>query len=323
MKAIRIHEVGGPEVLRYEDCPDPSPGPGQVLIDVQAIGVNFADTMARNGIIPPSSLPSTIGREAAGVVSAIGEGVTEANVGDLVTYYGVTTGAYAQQVVVPAEVTVNIPDGLDAKTAAAVILQGMTAHCLAYSVYALKPGDSALVHAGAGGTGLLLIQMAKRARAYVFVTVSTDDKATLVRGVGADKAIVYTRDDFEATIKEATGGQGVQVVYDSVGKDTFEKSLNCLAPRGCLAMYGQASGPVPPLDVARLGRGSLFLSSVHLDYYVADREQLLWRAGQVMGWVASGELKLNIGGTFPLAEAVEAHRQLEGRQSTGKLLLIP
>ena len=323
MKAIRIHETGGPEVLRYEECPNPTPGPGQVLIDVQAVGVNFADTMARSGIIPPAGLPSIIGREAAGVVSAIGEGVTEAKVGDLVTYYGVTTGAYAQQVVVPASVTVKIPDGLDAKAGAAVILQGMTAHCLAYSVYPLKPGDSALVHAGAGGTGLLLIQMAKRAGAYVFATVSTDDKAALATGAGADKAIVYTRDDFEETINESTGGQGVQVVYDSVGRDTFEKSLNCLARRGCLAMYGQASGPVPPIDIARLGRGSLFLSSVHLDYYVADREQLLRRAGEVMGWVASGELKLRIGGTFPLAEAVEAHQQLEVRQSTGKLLLIP
>jgi NADPH2:quinone reductase len=308
MKAIRIHEVGGPETLKYEDCPSPTPGPGQVLIDVQAIGVNFADTMVRSGVIPTSSFPSTIGREAAGVVSAVGQGVTEAKVGNLVTYYGVTTGAYAQQVVVPARVTIKLPDGLDARAGAALILQGMTAHCLAYSAYPLKAGDSALVHAGAGGTGLLLIQMAKRAGAYVFATVSTDDKAALVKEAGADKAIVYARDDFEEEINKATDGQGVQVVYDSVGKDTFEKSLKCLARRGCLATYGRASGPVPPVDPASLGKGSLFLTSVNLDDYVADREQLLWRAGEVMSWVASGELKLRIGGTFPLAEAVEAHR---------------
>ena len=323
MKAIRMHEMGGPEVLEYEDCPEPIPGPGQAVIDVQAVGVNFADTMVRSGVIPSPGLPSTVGREAAGVVSAVGEGVTEVKVGDLVTYYGVTTGAYAQQVVVPARATVKIPEGLDARAGAAVILQGMTAHCLAHSVYPLKSGDSALVHAGAGGTGLLLIQMLKRAGAYVFATVSTDDKAALARDAGADRAIVYTREDFEEEIKKATDGRGVQVAYDSVGKDTFEKSLNCLARRGCLATYGQASGPVPAVDISRLGRGSLFLTSVHLNDYTADREELLWRAGEVMGWVASGELQLRIGGTFPLAEAAEAHRQLEERQSTGKLLLIP
>ncbi len=323
MKAVRMHEAGGPAVLKYEDCPSPTPGPGQVLIDVQAVGVNFADTMVRSGIIPSPSLPATVGREAAGIVSATGEGVTEASVGDLVTYYGVTTGAYAQQVVVPARVTVKIPDGLDARAGAAVILQGMTAHYLAHSSYPLKPGDSALVHAGAGGTGLLLIQMAKRAGAYVFATVSTDDKAALAREAGADRAIVYTREDFAEEIKKATDDRGVDAVYDSVGKDTVEKGLSCLAPRGCLVMYGRASGPVPPIDVASLGRHSMFLGTAQLNDYTATREELVWRAGEVMGWVASGELKLRIGGTFPLAEASEAHRQLEGRQSTGKLLLIP
>ena len=323
MKAVRIHELGGPEVLKYEDCSSPTAGPGQVLVDVQAVGVNFADTMVRSGVMPTSSLPSIIGREAAGVVSAVGEGVTEAAVGDLVTYYGVTTGAYAQQVVVPAERTVKIPEGLDAKAGAAVILQGMTAHCLAYGVYLLKPGDYALVHAGAGGTGLLLIQMAKRAGAYVFATVSTNDKAALAQEAGADSAIIYTQEDFEEKVKRVTGGRGVQVVYDSVGKDTFEKSLNCLAPRGCLAAYGQASGPASPVHLMDLAGGSFFLTFVHLDHYTASREELLRRAGEVMSWVASGELKLRTGGVFPLAEAAEAHRQLESRRSTGKLLLIP
>ena len=323
MKAIRMYEVGGPEVLKYEDCPEPVPGPGEVVIDVQAIGVNFADVGTRRGSISPPGLPTTPGRESAGVVSAIGDGVTEASVGDLVTYYGHQTGAYAQRVAVPARIVVKIPEGLDAKSGAAAILQGMTAYCLAYSVYPLKAGDSALVHAGAGGTGLLLIQMAKRAGAYVFATVSTDEKAAVVMDAGADRAIVYSREDFEEEVNKATDGRGVQVVYDSVGKTTFEKSLRCLGRRGCLSLYGQASGPVPPLDVASIARGSVFLTRTSLSDYTVDRQELLWRAGEVLGWVASGELKLRIGGTFPLADAAEAHRQLEGRQSTGKLLLIP
>ena len=318
-----MYEVGGPEVLKYEDCPEPVPGPGEVVIDVQAIGVNFADVGTRRGSISPPGLPTTPGRESAGVVSAIGDGVTEASVGDLVTYYGHQTGAYAQRVAVPARIVVKIPEGLDAKSGAAAILQGMTAYCLAYSVYPLKAGDSALVHAGAGGTGLLLIQMAKRAGAYVFATVSTDEKAAVVMDAGADRAIVYSREDFEEEVNKATDGRGVQVVYDSVGKTTFEKSLRCLGRRGCLSLYGQASGPVPPLDVASIARGSVFLTRTSLSDYTVDRQELLWRAGEVLGWVASGELKLRIGGTFPLADAAEAHRQLEGRQSTGKLLLIP
>ena len=324
MKAIRIHETGGPEVLRYEDYPVPTPGPGQAVIDVQAIGVNFTDVVTRRGgANPPPRLPMTPGMEAAGVVSAVGEGVTEVKVGDPVVYCAVI-GAYAQQVAVPADVLIKIPDGLDAKTAAAVLLQGMTAHFLAHSLYPLKPGDSALVHAGAGGTGLLLIQMAKRAGAHVFATVSTDEKAALATEAGADRAIVYTREDFEEEIKQATDGRGVQVVYDSVGIATFDKSLKCLAPRGYLALYGQASGPVPPVDTARLyGGGSLFLTRPSLLDYTANREDLLWRAGEVLSWAKSGELKVNIGATFPLADAAEAHRQLEGRHSTGKLVLVP
>ena len=329
MKAIRMYEVGGPEVLKYEECPGPTPGPGQALLDVQAIGVNFSDiyyrtaVSPRTGVTPLPSFPMTPGREAAGVVSAVGEGVTEVKVGDLVAYWGVI-GSYAQQVAVSASVLVKVPEVLDARAGAALLLQGMTAHYLAYSTYPLRPGDSALVHAGAGGTGLLLIQMAKRAGAYVFATVSTDEKAAVAREAGADRAIIYTREDFEEEVKKATDGRGVQVVYDSVGQATFDKSLNCLARRGYLALYGQSSGPVPPVDTTRLALGgSLFLTRPMLGDFTATREELLWRAGEVMGWVASGELKLHIGGTFPLADAAEAHRQLEGRHSTGKLLLIP
>ncbi len=323
MKAVRIHQVGGPEVLKYEDCPDPTPGPGQALVEVQAVGVNFTDVNTRRGgANPPPSLPMTPGREAAGLVRAVGRGVTEVKLGDLVTYCGVT-GSYAQKVAVPANVLVKMPQGLDARMGAAVLLQGMTAHYLAYSTYPLKQGDSALVHAGAGGTGLLLIQMAKRAGAYVFATVSTEDKAALAREAGADKVIIYTRQDFEEEVKKATNGQGVQVVYDSVGKTTFDKGLNCLARRGYMVLYGQSSGPVPPVDTARLGNGSRFLTRPALGDYTPDRDDLLWRAGEVLRWVKSGELDVHIGGTFPLANAAEAHRQLEGRLSTGKLLLIP
>ena len=321
MKAVRIYEVGGPEVIRYEDCPDPTPVPDQALVDVEAIGVNFADVSTRSGANPPANLPMTPGIEAAGVVSAIGRDVTEVKVGDTVAYWGVM-GSYAQQVAIPAKRLVKIPDGLDARTGAAVMVQGLTAHYLAYSTYSLKPGDSVLVHAGAGGTGLLLIQMAKRAGAYVFATVSTEEKAALAREHGADSAIIYTKEDFEQKVKEGTGGRGVQVVYDAVGKTTFDKSLNCLAPRGCLALYGQSSGPVPPSAMGNL-RASVFLTRPSLFDHTADREELLWRAGEVFTWVASGELKLHISGAFPLADAAEAHRHLEGRRSVGKMLLIP
>lgn len=322
MKAIRIHEFGGPEVLKYEDCPSLSPGPGQVLIILQAVGVNFADVSARRGGAAPSpSLPTIPGFEAAGVVSAIGDGAGDLRVGDSVVYWGVR-GSYAEQAVVPPDVLVKIPVGLDARMAAAVFLQGMTAHYLAFSTYRLKPGDFALIHAGAGGTGLLLVQMAKRAGAYVFATVSTEEKAALAREAGADNAIIYTREDFEEEVRETTDGRGCQAVYDSVGQTTFEKSLKCLARRGCLALYGQSSGPVPPVAPLSL-RGSSFLTRPSLVDHTATRDELEWRAGEVMSWVASGELKVRVGGEFSLAEASEAHRQLESRLSTGKLLLIP
>ena len=322
MKAIRIHQVGGPEVLKLEDCPDPIPGRGEVLLDVKAVGVNFTDVHTRSGTNPAPSLPITPGREAAGVVAALGEGVTDFQVGDLVAYCGLT-GSYSERVSVPASVLVNLPEGVDAATGATVLLQGMTAHYLAHGTYPLKPGDSALVHAGAGGTGLLLIQMAKRAGAFVFATVSTDDKAAVAREAGADRTIIYTRQDFEEEVRNSTGEKGVQVVYDSVGKDTFEKGIRCLANRGCIVLFGQASGAVPPLDPARLGKGSLYLTRSTLADYTASRDELLWRSGEVLSWVKSGELKLRIGGTFALADAAEAHRQLEGRLTTGKLLLIP
>ena len=323
MKAIRIHELGGPEVLKYEDCPSPTPGQGEALINVQAIGVNFADVSARRGgsWVPSPTLPTIPGFEAAGVVLAVGDGAGDVKVGDTVAYWGVR-GSYAEQATVPADVLVKLPMELDARIGAAVFLQGMTAHYLAFSTYPLKPGDFALVHAGAGGTGLLLIQMAKRAGAYVFATVSTEEKAALAREAGADSAIIYTREDFEEEVRKATDGRGCQAVYDSVGKITFEKSLNCLAPRGCLALYGQASGPVSPVATGSL-KASAYLTRASLVDYTASREELEWRAGEVLSWVASGELKVRVGGEFPLAEAAEAHRQLEGRHSTGKLLLIP
>ena len=322
MKAIRMHEQGPPEVLKYEDCPDPSPGSGEVVVDIEASGINFLDLNIRSGAYPPPEMPSIPGREAAGRVSAVGKGVIDVEVGDLVAYCGVV-GAYAQKAAVPTNVLIKMPEGLDAATGAAVLLQGMTAHYLAHSTYPLKEGDSCLVHAGAGGTGALLIQMAKRAGARVFTTVSTDEKAAIAEEAGADHVIIYTRDDFEAAVKKATGGAGLQVVYDSVGKTTFEKSMKCLAPTGCLVLFGQASGPVPPMEPARLGAGSLFLTRPSLGDYTPTREDLVRRATDVFNWTSSGELKVRIGATFPLAQAAEAHRHMESRQSTGKLVLAP
>ena len=322
MKAIRIHEVGGPEVLKYEDCPSPAPGPGQALVDMQAIGVNFTDVYTRTGIYQPPNLPTTVGVEGAGVVSAVGDGVTQVGVGDTVAYWGVM-GSYSEHAAVPADVLVKVPEGLDARTGAAVMVQGMTAHYLAFSCYPLKSGDSALIHAGAGGTGALLIQLAKQVGAYVFTTVSTEEKAEVARQAGADKVIIYTREDFEEEVKKGTEGHGVQVVYDSVGQTTFDKSRNCLARRGCLVLFGQASGVVPPFSPGSLARGSAYLTRPGLADYTATREELLWRAGELFGWVKSGQLKLRIGATFPLSEAAEAQRQLESRKTTGKLILVP
>ena len=268
-----------------------------------------------------ADLPITLGSEAAGTVEAVGAEVTEVAPGDRVAY-AMTRGSYAEYAVVPSAMLVKIPGTLDFASAAAAMLQGMTAHYLTHSTYPLKPGDTCLVHAAAGGAGGLTVQMAKMRGARVFGTVSTEAKAEIARQHGADEVILYTRDDFDAAAKRLTGGRGVDVVYDSVGVTTFEKSLNSLRPRGMLALFGQSSGPVPPFDPSILNaKGSLFLTRPSLGHYVLTRDELLWRAGDVLGWVASGALKLHIGGTYPLAHAADAHRDLEGRKTTGKLLL--
>ena len=322
MKAMRVLRYGGPEAITLEEIPPPKPGEGQALVRLQAVGVNFIDIYQRMGLYPVP-LPFTPGNEGAGIVQETGPGVTEVASGDHVAYAGVS-GSYAEFAVVPSWRLVRVPKGIDPKTAAAAMLQGMTAHYLSHDTYPLKPGDACLVHAAAGGVGLLLVQMARRRGARVFGTVSTPEKARLAREAGADDVIQYTESDFETEVKRLTGGQGVQVVYDSVGQATFEKSLNCLAPRGYLVLYGQSSGPVPSFDPQVLNaRGGLFLTRPSLGHYTRDRQELLSRADQVLGWVADGTLGVRIGGTYPLEEAGEAHRRLAGRQTTGKILLIP
>ncbi len=321
MKAVRVHEHGGPEVLRYEDIPLPTLGPGQALVKVEAIGLNYIDVYHRSGLYK-TSLPFTPGMEAAGTVTATGPGVTEVQVGDRVAY-APSIGTYAESAVVAADRLVKLPEGLDARSAAAAILQGMTAHYLTSSTYPLNSGDTALVHAAAGGVGLLLIQMAKMRGARVIGTVSTKEKASVAREAGADEVILYTEQDFEAEVKRLTGGKGVNVVYDSVGKTTFDKSLNCLGSRGMLALFGQSSGPVAPVDPARLARNAVFLTRPSLQPYTASGAELLQRAGDVFGWVGSGQLTLRIHQTLPLKDAAEAHRLLEGRKTIGKVLLIP
>ena len=322
MKAIRVHTPGGAEALRYDDVAPPTPKAGEALVKIEAVGINFIDIYIRSGLYK-NQLPLTLGQEGAGVVEAAGPGVTEVRVGDRVAYSG-TPGSYAEYAVVPAARLVKIPDGLGAKDAAAAMLQGMTAHYLAHTTYPLKAGDTALVHAAAGGVGLLLVQMAKHRGARVFGTVSTEDKAKLAKEAGADEVILYTQQDFESEVKRLTDGRGVQVVYDSVAKTTFEKSLNSLAPRGYMVLYGQSSGPVPAFDLAQLGaKGSLFITRPSLAHYTLTRDELLQRSGDVLGWIRAGQLKLRIDQTYPLKDAAEAHRRLEGRQSTGKLLLVP
>jgi NADPH2:quinone reductase len=322
MRAIRVHGYGGPEVLTWEEQATPSPEAGQALVRLEAVGVNYIDIYHRTGLYK-NPLPFTLGLEGAGVVEGVGAGVSEVRVGDRVAYQGVQ-GSYATHALVPAARLVVLPAGLDARTGAAAMLQGMTAHYLVHATYPLKPGETALLHAAAGGVGLLLIQMAKRRGTRVLGTVSTPEKVRLAKEAGADEVIQYTTQDFETEVKRLTGGRGVQVVYDSVGKTTFEKSLNVLAPRGTLVLFGQASGPVPPVDLGILaGKGSLYVTRPTLGHYVATREELLRRAGDVLGWVQAGELTLRIEHTFPLARAAEAHRALEGRRTTGKVLLIP
>ena len=321
MKAIRVHELGGPEVLRYEEIPAPTHGPGQALVKIEAIGLNFIDIYFRTGLYK-TALPFVPGMEAAGTVTAVAPNVTEVQVGDRVAY-APAIGAYAEYAAVAAERLVKLPKGLDERSAAAAILQGMTAHYLAFSTYPLKPGDTALVHAAAGGVGLLLVQIAKMRGARVFGTVSTREKAALAREAGADEVIQYTEQDFEAEVMRLTNGKGVNVVYDSVAKTTFDKSLNCLAPRGMLALFGQSSGPVPPVDPARLAKNAVFLTRPGLGPYTATRAELLERAGDVFGWITAGKLKVHIHATLPLKDAPEAHRLLEGRKTVGKVLLVP
>ena len=322
MRAIRVHEFGGPEAMRLEELPSPKPGEGQALVRIEASGVNFIDVYQRTGLYK-NPLPYGLGLEGGGVVEAVGSGVATVRAGDRVAWTGVP-GSYATHNVIPADRLVALPAGVDARSGAAAMLQGMTAHYLAHSTYPLKAGDACLVHAAAGGVGLLLCQMARRAGARVIGTVSTEDKAKLAREAGAHDVILYSREDFEAEVIRLTGGKKLQVVYDAVGRDTFEKGLNCLAPRGYMVLYGAASGPVAPLDPQVLNaKGSLFLTRPSLFNYIATRDDLVRRAGEVLSWIQKGELKLRIGATFPLAEAAQAHRDLEGRRTTGKVLLLP
>ncbi len=321
MKAIRFEATGGPEVLRLTEVASPVPGPGQVRVRVAAAGLNFIDVYHRIGLYPVP-LPWTPGLEGAGTVESLGPEVSGLAVGDRVAWSN-GPGSYAEEVAVPADRLVKVPAGVDSRTAAALMLQGMTAHYLVETVYPLGAGKACLVHAAAGGVGLLLVQMAKRKGARVFATVSTDEKATLAREAGADVVILYTKQDFAAEVKKGTEGRGVDVIYDSVGQTTFEKGLDCLAPRGMMALFGQSSGVVSPVPPSALAKGSLFLTRPTLFHYVADRASLEWRAGDVLGQVASGQLSVRIGRTYPLAEASEAHRALEGRLTTGKVLIIP
>jgi NADPH:quinone reductase len=321
MKAIRVSSFGGPEVLRLEEVATPRPGPRQVRVKVEAAGLNFIDVYHRTGLYP-NPLPITPGMEGGGVVLEVGPDVTTLRLGDRVAWAAVS-GSYAGELVAPADKLVAVPAGLDTRTAAALMLQGMTAQYLTESTFPLRPGHTCLVHAAAGGVGLLLVQMARKRGARVFGTVSTEEKAALAREAGAHEVILYTREDFLAAVKRLTEGAGVNVVYDSVGQSTFEKSLEALVPRGMLALFGQSSGVVPPFSASLLARASLFLTRPTLFHYIADRKSLEARASAVMGWAASGELQVRIGRTFPLAEAAEAHEALEGRKTTGKVLLIP
>jgi NADPH2:quinone reductase len=322
MKAVRVHKYGGPEVLTQEDIPVPEPKAGEARVKIEAVGVNFIDVYQRTGLYPLQT-PFTLGMEGAGIVDAVGEGVSEVKPGDRVAY-AMILGSYAEYAVVPAWRLALVPANVDAQSGAALMLQGMTAHYLTHSTYPLKKGESALVHAAAGGVGLLLIQIAKQLGATVIGTVSTEAKAKLAKDAGADHLILYTQTDFADEIKKITAGRGVQVVYDSVGQSTFEKSLDCLRPRGCMVLFGQSSGPVPPFDAGKLAaKGSLFLTRPSLIHYTLDRAELLERAGDLFSWTASGKLKLRIEKTFALAEAAEAHRQLEGRKTAGKIILLP
>ena len=321
MKAVRIHEQGAPEVLKYEQVSEPELKDDEALVRLKAIGVNFTDVYTRSGMYP-AQLPLIIGLEGAGVVSAVGSSVTDLRLGDAVAYSN-ALGAYAEYAAVQASRLVKLPEGLDEELAAAAMLQGMTADYLTTDTFRIKEGHKVLIHAGAGGVGLLLIQMAKERGAYVMVTVSTEAKAQIAKDTGADDAIVYSEQDFEEEVRRLTGDQGADVIYDSVGKTTFEKSLRSLSPRGHLVLFGQSSGMVPPMAPSVLAKGSLYLTRPMLGDYIATRGELEQRAARVFGGLQSGRLKIRILKTLPLSQAMEAHRLLEGRETIGKLLLVP
>ena len=321
MHAIQVKRHGAQEVLEYVEVETPRPKSGEALVRLEAIGVNFVDVYHRTGLYR-LELPLTPGSEGAGVVEEVGPGVTEVHKGDRVAW-AMVVGSYAEYAVVPAWKLVPIPSGVDSRTAAAAMVQGMTAHYLTMSTYPLKKSDTALIHAAAGGIGGLLVQVAKMRGARVFGTVSTEEKAKIAREAGADEVINYKERDFETEVMRLTGGKGVNVVYDSVGKTTFDKSLNCVTRRGLLALFGQSSGPVPPFDPARLAKNGIYLTRPSLGHYAADREELLWRASEIFTWIREGRLKLRIDRDLPLRDASKAHRLLEGRETKGKLILLP
>jgi NADPH2:quinone reductase len=322
MKKIQITQTGGPEVMKLAEVPKPSTAPGQALVKIAASGVNFIDVYFRSGLYK-AELPLTPGSEAAGTVESVAPGVTVVKPGDRVAY-AMARGSYSEYALVPADQLVVLPDSVDMQPAAAAMLQGMTAHYLTHSTWAVKPGDKVLVHAAAGGAGRLIAQMAKMLGATVYGTVGTDAKAAIAKKSGVDEAIVYTREDFAVEVKRLTGGKGVDVIYDSVGATTFLKGLDIIRPRGMMALFGQSSGVVSPIDPNILNpKGSLFLTRPSLAHHVLTREELLWRAGDVLSWVGSGKLKLVVDKTYALADAADAHRDLEGRKTAGKLLLIP
>jgi NADPH2:quinone reductase len=322
MKAIRIHEHGGPEELRLEELPTPEPGDGQALVNVEAVGVNFVEIYQRSGAYK-MSLPATLGSEGAGTVAALGKGARGVAVGERVAWTNVP-GSYATHALVPANRLVRLTAGLSARDGAAAMLQGLTAHYLAFSMGALEAGDACLVHAAAGGVGQLLCQMLKMQGVRVIGTVSTEAKAKVAREAGADDIIRYTELDFETETRRLTDGEGVRIVYDGVGKDTFDKSLNVLRPRGALVLFGQASGAVPPFDPQALNaRGSLWLTRPSLVHYIASDAELRQRSDELLGWIAAGKLRVRVDRTYPLAQAADAHRALAGRETMGKILLIP
>ena len=322
MKAVVVTDPGGPEALEVLDRPQPEPGPGQLRVDVRAAGVNFIDIYERSGRYPMPT-PFVAGSEGAGVVSVVGEGVADVAVGDRVAWAMVKGAGYAEQVLVPADRAVPVPDGVDDETAAAAMLQGMTAHYLTRSTYPVTGGENVLVHAAAGGMGLLLTQLARAAGARVIGTTSTPQKAELARGAGAFDVLAYDS-DIAAEVRRLTDGEGVAVVYDGVGRATFDASLDSLRRRGTMVLFGAASGPVPPFDPQVLNaKGSLFLTRPSLAHYVVTREELLWRAGEVLDWVGSGQMRVHVGERYPLSAARRAHEDLAARRTTGKLLLIP